>query len=146
MGVKIKIDTLVNQSLEEVKSGFDQHLFLKLNPPFPKVKLQRFDGCLKGDIVSLELNFILFKQLWISEIVEDESSDDAFYFVDEGTKMPAIFKYWRHKHLLSDKGGKTEISDNINYRTPFIILDWLLYPFLYLQFKYRKPIYRKVFG
>lgn len=144
--VKIKIDTLVSQSLEQVKMGFNDQLFLKLNPPFPKVKLKRFDGCLTGDIVSLELNFIFFKQLWVSEIVEDESTAETFYFVDKGTEMPFFFKNWRHKHLLSDKGGKTVITDDISYQTPFVILDWLLYPFLYLQFNYRKPIYRKVFG
>lgn len=144
--MKIKIDTLVSQPLEQVKAGFTDKLFLKLNPPFPKVKLKQFDGCMTGDIVSLELNFIFFKQLWISEIVEDKSTAGTFYFVDVGTKMPALFKKWRHKHLLSDKGGKTEITDDISYQTPFVILDWLMYPFLYLQFKYRRPIYRKVFG
>ncbi len=144
--VKIKIDTQVNQSLKRVIAGFNSQLFLKLNPPFPKVKLKQFDGCLTGDVVSLELNFILFKQTWTSTIVEDKSNEKQFYFIDEGTQLPFIFKAWQHKHLLSDKEGKTVITDDISYRTPFIILDWLMYPLLYLQFKYRGPIYRRAFG
>lgn len=143
--MKIKIQTEVNQSLDEVKAGFTSELFLKLNPPFPKVKLKQFDGCQAGDTVALELDFILAKQNWISEIVEDEAKKGEWYFVDEGREMP-VFKNWRHKHLLSDKAGKTVITDDITYQSPLIILDWLLYPLLYLQFKYRGPIYRREFG
>lgn len=146
MHVKIKIHTLVSQSLEAVKAGFNDDLFLQLNPPFPKVKLLKFDGCLTGDIVSLELNFIFFRQTWTSEIIEDQSTDKAFYFIDQGTELPFFFKYWQHKHLLSDQEGKTVITDEITYQTPFKILDWLMYPLLYLQFKYRGPIYRRVFA
>ena len=143
--MKIKIHTTVGQSLEKVKAGFTSELFLKLNPPFPKVKLRQFDGCQTGDIVALELDFLLAKQNWISEIVEDASDEGEWYFVDVGKEMP-IFKSWRHKHLLTDKAGKTVITDDISFRSPFIILDWLLYPLLYLQFKYRGPIYRREFG
>lgn len=144
--VKITLNTQVDQSLPNVIEGFNAELFLKLNPPFPTVKLKQFDGCITGDTVSLELNFILFKQIWTSKITEDEKTDDAFFFVDEGIKLPFFFKSWRHKHLLCRQGDKTVITDAITYRTPFILLDWIMYPLLYLQFLYRKPIYRSVFG
>ena len=146
MRMKIKIDTLVSQPLKVVKEGFTGDLFLQLTPPFPKVKLLKFDGCLTGDIVSMELNFILFRQTWISEIIEDQSTDKSFYFIDQGTKLPFFLRYWQHKHLLSDQGGSTLITDDISYKTPFIILDWLMYPLLYWQFKQRSPVYRKVFA
>lgn len=146
MCMKIKIHTLVGQPLKVVKEGFTGDLFLKLNPPFPKVKLLKFDGCLTGDIVSLELNFIFFRQTWTSEIIEDQSTDKAFYFIDQGTELPFFFRYWQHKHLLSDQRGSTVITDDITYKTPFIILDWLMYPLLYWQFKQRSPVYRKVFA
>lgn len=144
--VRLTITTAVNQSVEKVKAGFDDTLFLKLNPPFPKAKLLRFDGCRSGDIVSIELNFLLGKAQWISEITEDGEGQNEFYFVDEGKQMPSFLKYWRHRHLVHREGDKTLITDDISYRSPFILLDWLLYPLLYLQFIYRVPIYRRVFG
>ncbi len=66
--MKIVVETQVEQGYLDVKAGFDQSLFLRLNPPFPPVKLLRFDGCQKGDLVSLELDFLLFRQKWKSAI------------------------------------------------------------------------------
>ncbi len=143
--MKITINTLVDQRLPQVIAGFNGDLFLKLNPPFPKVRLIRFDGCKTGDIVSLELNFLLFKQVWTSEIVDDQSDPTEFYFIDKGTKLPFFFKSWEHKHILRVKDDKTVVIDDISYQTPTLLTDWLMYPLLYLQFLYRKPIYRKVF-
>lgn len=143
--VNITINTIVDQRLSEVIDGFNGDLFLKLNPPFPKVRLIQFDGCKTGDTVSLELDFLLFKQIWTSKITEDQQTKDTFFFVDEGVQLPFFFKAWRHKHVLEAKDGKTLVTDAITYRTPFILMDWIMYPLLYLQFLYRKPIYRKVF-
>lgn len=140
------IRTKVKQELGAVIEGFNSELFLKLNPPFPKVRLARFDGCATGDLVSLELNFLLFKQTWTSEITEDHSSEKEFYFIDQGTELPFFFKAWKHKHILTDEEGGTLITDAIEYKTPFMIFDWFMYPLLYLQFIYRAPIYRRVFG
>ena len=64
MAIKTEVEVSVNQ----VREGFTKDLFLKLNPPFPKVRLKRFDGCLKGDIVEMELNFGLWKDRWRSDI------------------------------------------------------------------------------
>lgn len=144
--MNITIKTLVDQRLPEVIAGFNGDLFLKLNPPFPKVRLIQFDGCKTGDLVSLELNFLLFKQVWTSEITEDFSDSEQFFFVDQGVKLPFFFKTWKHKHILQVRDDKTVITDDITYQTPSLLTDWLMYPLLYLQFLYRKPVYRKVFG
>ncbi len=144
--MNITIKTLVDQRLPEVIAGFNGDLFLKLNPPFPKVRLIQFDGCKTGDLVSLELNFLLFKQVWTSEITEDFSDSEQFFFVDQGIKLPFFFKTWQHKHILQVRDDKTVITDDITYQTPSLLTDWLMYPLLYLQFLYRKPVYRKVFG
>jgi ligand-binding SRPBCC domain-containing protein len=143
--VKITIKTIVDQRLPDVIAGFNGDLFLKLNPPFPKVRLVRFDGCKAGDIVSLELNFLLFRQMWTSEITEDKETPEEFYFIDKGVQLPFFFKSWQHKHILRVKNDNTLVVDAISYHTPTRITDWLMYPLLYLQFLYRKPIYRKVF-
>jgi ligand-binding SRPBCC domain-containing protein len=143
--MKINISTPVQQDYLSVKKGFNESLFLKLNPPFPPVKLLRFDGSSKGDTVILELNFLLFKQQWVSDITADHTDELEFYFIDEGRKLPFFLKEWRHKHRIINAGTCSIIKDEIEFKAPAGILTLLLYPVLYLQFLYRKPIYKKIF-
>jgi len=144
--MQLKLRTKVNQDYLKVKEGFNEKLFLSLNPPFPPVKLKEFGGCKKGDIVHLELNFIFFKQNWISEITFDGTSSSKFQFVDEGTTLPFFLSYWKHHHIV-ERTNKDEsyITDDIKFKSPFILLDFLLFPVLWLQFAYRKPIYKRIF-
>lgn len=145
----ILLKTQVEQPLSTVWAGFDRSLFKHLSPPFPPVNVLRFDGCLKGDIVHLQLNFLLFRQDWISRIVDQQSTDAEIYFVDEGTKLPFFLSYWQHHHRLlrsaDHDGEQTVVVDDITFRTPFLVTDYLFYPILWLQFAYRKPIYKRVF-
>lgn len=145
--MKISLSTSVGQNYLKVKEGFNADLFEALNPPFPPVKLLRFDGSSQGDLVSLELNFIFFKQVWTSKITADHLDQKEYYFIDEGIKLPFFLKKWRHKHrIVSDGNDKTDIIDEINFTSPNRILDYLIYPLLYFQFSLRKPIYRNVFS
>lgn len=145
--MNINLSTRVNQPFLKVKEGFTEDLFESLNPPFPPVKLIRFDGSSTGDIVSLELNFIFFKQVWTSEITENHVDNKEFYFVDEGRKLPFFLRTWRHKHRMVSQGtNQSLIIDEISYRAPNIVLELLLFPVLYAQFAMRKPVYKKYFG
>lgn len=143
------IKTRVEQPLSTVWAGFDRALFDQLSPPFPPVEVVRFDGCLQGDVVHLQLNFLLFRQDWVSLIVEQQTADNEIFFVDEGTRLPFFLRFWRHRHRLiqsSDGSNQTVIADEITFRTPFLLTDYLIYPLMWLQFAYRKPIYRRVFS
>ena len=144
--MRLIITTTVGQDYKAVKKGFNENLFKALNPPFPPVKLKRFDGSRKGDIVELELNFILFRQVWRSEIVDDGKTNQEWYFIDEGVKLPFFLRYWRHHHRVVRQGEGSQIIDDIRFRSPFWLMDLLLYPVLALQFLYRKPVYKKVFA
>lgn len=144
--MKITIETHVEQGYLEVKKGFDKTLFTKLSPPFPPVKLIRFDGSTTGDLIILELNFIFFKQNWTSEIIEDRTDEKEFYFVDKGVELPFFLKKWTHRHRIIKDGENAIIRDEIEYKAPFLILTWLLYPVMLLQFAYRKPIYKRIFA
>lgn len=143
--MKIIISTRIEQDFLSVKEGFNEKLFLQLSPPFPPVRLLRFDGCAKGDIVILELNFLLFKQKWVSEITDDKTNECEFYFTDEGVELPFFLKKWNHKHRIIKAGNHSIIRDEIEYQAPFVLMTLLLYPLLLLQFLYRKPIYKKTF-
>lgn len=145
--MKLRIQTHVSQPYQVVWQGFNEELFRKLSPPFPPVRVVRFDGCLAGDMVVLELNFHLFKQQWISRITEQQSSESEIYFVDEGTKLPFFLRFWRHRHrIIREKAGGTIIADEIEFRTPLWVIDYLMYSLLWAQFAYRKPIYKKAFA
>lgn len=145
--MKIKLSTKVGQNYLKVKGGFNAELFQALNPPFPPVKLLRFDGSSPGDLVSLKLNFIIFKQVWISKITADHLDEKEYFFVDEGIKLPFFLKKWRHKHrIVADGKNQSIIIDEINFSSPNRLLDYLIYPVLFFQFSMRKPIYRKFFS
>lgn len=143
--MKINIETQVQQDYLKVKDGFNETLFTKLSPPFPPVKLLRFDGSKTGDLVSLELNFLFFKQKWTSKITDDKTTEQEFYFIDKGVELPFFLKEWQHKHRIINTKEGSIIRDEITYKSGFSLLTLLLYPALYIQFLYRKPIYRKIF-
>lgn len=141
------LKTRVRMPLSAVWAGFDRSLFDQLSPPFPPVDVVRFDGCRTGDVVHLRLNFLLFRQDWISLITDQQTSPDEIYFVDQGTQLPFFLTYWQHRHrLLRDPAGGTVVVDDITFQTPFRLTDYLMYPLMWLQFAYRKPIYRRIFG
>jgi ligand-binding SRPBCC domain-containing protein len=143
--MKIALQTPVEQGYLDVKSGFDESLFRKLSPPFPPVRLLRFDGSEKGDLVTLELDFIFFRQRWTSEITEDRTTELEFYFVDQGVELPFFLKKWKHTHRMISSGIGSVIRDEIEFEAPFWVMTYLLFPALWLQFAYRKKIYREVF-
>ncbi len=143
--VRIQIATKVGASRDAVKAGFTKELFLSLNPPFPPVKLLEFGGCKTGDKVSLELNFIFFKQHWVSDIIEDNEDASGWYFVDKGIKLPFFLKRWQHRHVVKDSPDGSLIIDDIHFSTGTILSDLFMYPLLFGQFLYRKPIYKKLF-
>ncbi len=143
----LQISTPINNNYLNIKAGFNETLFMSLNPPFPPVKLKEFGGCTVGDIVHLELNFILFKQDWISEITFDNTDTEIFEFIDEGKKLPFFLKHWKHHHkVLKIDDSLSNIIDDITFKSPFWLMDYLLYPVLWLQFAYRKPIYKQIFN
>ena len=144
--MKLRLETLVEQSADEVWAGFDEDLFRQLAPPFPKLKVLHFDGSTTGKTVKAEINFFLFKQIWESIIVDHGENEDQIWFVDEGKQLPFFLRSWRHEHLILRKNSRAVIVDQIEYRSPLRVLDWLLYPSMWLQFAYRKPIYRRYFA
>lgn len=144
--MKFTVRTRVRQPYLKVKEGFNENLFRRLNPPFPKVKLQRFDGCHKGDVVSMELEFGFFRQLWESYITDDDTTATYFFFQDEGRQLPFFLKSWRHRHWVKKMDDhSSQIVDDVTYSTGNYLTDLLFYPVMQAQFLYRQPIYRKIF-
>ena len=146
--MRVIIKTAVIQLPPEVMSGFTQALFVALAPPFPRLRLLRFDGCRTGDRVEIELDTVVKRLPWTSLIVADgQQPDGTLFFVDEGQVLPPPLRYWQHRHLVQPgpQGGSI-IVDDLEYRTASRLLDVLLYPAMWAQFAWRRPIYRRWFG
>lgn len=148
--MRLLLKTNVNLPPDQVWAQFDEQLFKKLAPPFPRIRLLRFDGSTTGCMVEVELNFLLFRQIWQSEIIDHGTSAEEIWFVDRGSKLPFFLRFWLHRHrLIRTSHGSTpgtQIVDDIEYRTGSVILDYLMYPLMWAQFAYRGPIYRRAFN
>lgn len=144
--MKIEIKTLVNGNYKEVLSRFDRSLFMALKPPLIQLNLTSFEGCTKGDKVEMELGIFGIKQIWKSLITDNQESNAEIFFIDEGVVLPPPLKSWKHKHILRNiNDTETLIVDDIEYSSGNGLIDILLYPVMYFQFWYRKPIYRRYF-
>ena len=136
---------ITNTTKEAVLGGFSSTLFLKIAPPFPKLKLMRYDGCEKGDEVHLQLDFFFYKTNWISVIVESGATETKLYFTDIGTTVPAPIKSWQHRHIIWQKESSVVIEDNVTYGCGNKLMEAILFIPFYLLFLYRKPIYKRYF-
>ncbi|MFD2246789.1 SRPBCC family protein [Pontibacter ruber] len=144
--MQLHLQTAVQQDYLKVFHAFDEQLFRRLSPPYPRLKLLRFDGSKPGDVVEVELQTGFKSFRWTSLITEESITDTEAYFVDQGQELPPPLRYWHHKHLITKYGSGAIIHDIITYSTGFKLLDLLFYPLMLAQFGMRKPIYRKVFG
>ncbi|WP_019946388.1 SRPBCC family protein [Hymenobacter aerophilus] len=146
--MNVYLRTHVAAAPAEVWQGFTRELFVALAPPFPPFLLLRFDGCRRGDEVHLELGAGPLRQLWTSLITDNGiTANGVYYFVDEGEQLPAPLRYWQHRHLMQPApGGGTYIVEDLEYRTGSQLLDRLLWPAVWAQFAWRRPIYRRWFG
>jgi ligand-binding SRPBCC domain-containing protein len=142
----ILISTFVPQQLETVRDGFNEQLFQKLTPPFIHSSIVEFGGCRKGDRVVLKVGLPGLTQIWESLITAEGSSDDLWFFVDEGIRLPFPLKRWQHKHLVKKAEEGSVIVDDIIYSTGFVLSDYLVYPFLWFMFYWRKPVYKRYFA
>ena len=141
----IHLRTPVQQDYLSVFKAFDGQLFRKLSPPYPRLKLLRFDGSAPGDMVEVELQTGIRSFRWTSLITERRITETEAYFIDQGQELPPPLRYWRHKHLITRNGSGAIIHDLITYSTGIKLVDLLLYPIMLAQFGMRKPVYQKVF-
>ena len=143
--MKINIETKVEGHFLDVYKAFDLQLFEFLKPKGAKMEIIDFTGSKKGDTV--RIRFIRpVKTDWISEISEDFVGDDEAYFIDQGTILPWPLSSWKHKHLISHESNTHSIiKDQIEFKTISFILDYLIWPIMYIAFALRKPLYKKYF-
>ncbi|QSE98829.1 hypothetical protein [Fulvivirga lutea] len=138
--MQVIITSKVKGELDWVYSNFDAELFSYLLPP--GAKLIAFGGSEKGAIVHLKLPVA---GEWISEIIEEESTEGQRYFIDVGKKLPFPLASWHHKHLLTQVNSHVRIEDRMSFSTGFFLFDVMVAPFLWLAFIPRKWQYKSYF-
>jgi ligand-binding SRPBCC domain-containing protein len=145
--MRVVVRTSVSQAPAAVMAGFTRDLFVALAPPFPRLRVFRFDGCRAGDKVEIELDTVVKRLPWTSLITADGvRADGTHYFIDEGQILPPPLRYWRHHHRIEPgPSGGSLIVDDLEYRTASPLLDALIYPAMWAQFAWRQPIYRRWF-
>ena len=128
-------------------AGFTRQLFEALAPPFPRLRLLRYDGREPGNQVAIELRAGPQRWRWTSLITDaGVLPDGTHFFVDEGQELPAPLQQWQHRHLVQPgPAGGSIIVEDIRFSTGRRWLDYLLYPAFWAQFRLRGPVYRRFF-
>ncbi|MBW6498666.1 MAG: hypothetical protein K0B09_09775 [Bacteroidales bacterium] len=143
--MKITLKTRVNKDFHTVAAGFNHDLFIYLLPPFGMAKLERYDGQKPGDIVHIKFRLpfvndfkVVIREVW--------TSPKEYRFVDRGLVMPFRLEFWQHIHRVVALGEKrAAIIDQMEFHTHWILLDYLVYPILFLSFFPRKWQYKRYF-
>lgn len=149
--MEITVSIPIPHPAQKVFNALNKDAFVALTAaaPFPKVKLIEYQGQAAGSKVHLELDFLLYRQPWISIISENQNTigPDIFWFEDLGTVLPFPFKKWRHLHkVVKSSESSCQIVEQVYFSTGLILLDYLLIPVVKKMFTDRKPIYLKYFN
>lgn len=145
--MKLKSLTLIENTVENVWPKFNKDLFVQLKPPFVNLVVERFDGCRQDDLFNLQVS--IFGKLihWNGKITKHYISEKECYFIDEGILLPWPLIKWTHKHRIIKSGfDKCFISDEVEFITHNMFLDFMMYINFRIMFMLRKPIYKKVLG
>lgn len=136
--------TQVDTDIHQVSEKFNRELLLKLNPPFVKMNLIRYDGQITGDQLSFQIGIGPLQQQWDGIITAHRYTKRNWLFRDEGLTLPHPLKTWKHTHALKAKNDhSTIIIDRLKFEgknrfftavlcLPFILMFWM-----------RKPLYKK---
>lgn len=143
--MNITLKTAVKGHYKKVIDAFDRHLFEALKPPIGQMEIIEFTGSKKGDIV--HIRFLKpIKAEWISNIVEDQITNEKAYFVDVGKKLPWPLETWTHRHVVEKiDENNSLVIDDMTFTGKNFLLSLLLYPAIYIGFFPRKKIYKKYF-
>jgi len=143
--MRITLKTRIRKDFHTVAAGFNHDLFIYLLPPLGLAVLKRYDGQKPGDIVHIKFRLpfvndfkVVIREVW--------TSPKEYRFVDRGLVMPFRLEFWQHTHRVVALGeNRTAIIDQMEFRTSWLLLDWLVWPMLFLSFFPRKWQYKRYF-
>lgn len=145
--MKVFTKTLVKTPFDSILPSLD---FTKLEKffawPLPLIKLKRFDGYFEQAEFELEFDWYFFQQTWQGLITAFEENEQQVRFTDEIQKPFGLFKQWKHQHhFIKLDENMTEIIDDVEFSSGYLLIDLSLLPIIYTQFFLRKPMYHLMF-
>ncbi|GLR20169.1 SRPBCC family protein [Portibacter lacus] len=143
--MKLTLKTPIPKNYKVVMDGFDKNLFEFLKPIGAKMEIVEFTGSETGDTV--HIRFLKpIKAEWVSDITDHGINEQEAFFLDEGRILPKPLSKWKHRHVVKNINlNKSVIEDQIEFQTGNVILDIILYPFMFMGFFPRKFQYKKYF-
>ena len=144
--MKLSFECKLSCPVETLISGFDERLFRALSPPFPRVRIQCFDGVEKGDRVILKLDFFLFSWNWSGIITESTRQSKGLSFTDVGEILPPFLSSWEHRHILEKTANGSLIRDELEFKSAKGWPDWLVRLMVWVQMMPRRKIYQAYFN
>lgn len=143
--MNVTLRSPVKGNYKKVMAAFDQDLFEALKPPVGELEVVSFTGSQKGDKVHLRFHKPI-KAEWISDITEDQITENKAWFIDEGTTLPWPLATWRHRHIVEKVDEEhSMIVDDMTFTGRNGLLTLLLYPAIFIGFYPRKNIYKRYF-
>ena len=143
--MKLTLRTAVKGHYKQIMAAFDLQLFEALKPPVGEMKIIKFTGSRKGDIVHIRFTKPI-KAEWISEIIEDQITDERAWFVDKGTTLPWPLATWTHRHIVEKiDDNHSFVIDDMTFTGKNFLFTLLLYPVISIGFYPRKKIYKQYF-
>ncbi|MEJ6580441.1 MAG: SRPBCC family protein [Akkermansiaceae bacterium] len=101
-------------SVEEAWAFFSSPRNLdKITPPELGFKIENLpsEKMYEGEIITYKV--MLFPGIWIPWVTEIKSVKEGECFVDEQRSGP--YKFWHHRHHLTEKEGGTLMTDLVHY-------------------------------
>ncbi len=145
--MNLLFETTISKSVAVVRAGFTEALFVRLAPGLIPFRLERFDGCLKGNEVHILLGPPILRQKWVSLITAEGTTEAGWSFVDEGRILPWPLSYWKHHHRVDKiSNDSCRIVDDISYQCSPAFMTPLMKPFLWVVFAVRPGRYKAFFG
>lgn len=140
------LKTPVKGNYKKVMAAFDRNLFEALKPPVGKMEIVEFSGSEKGDRV--HIRFLKpMRAEWISDIIEDQVTEDRAWFVDVGMTLPWPLASWTHRHIVERiDDDHSLVIDDMTFTGRNLLLTLLLYPAIFIGFYPRKSIYKQYFN
>jgi ligand-binding SRPBCC domain-containing protein len=143
--MNLKLKTSVKGNYKKVMAAFDLSLFEALKPPFGEMEIVEFTGSKKGNRVHIKFHSPI-KAEWISDIIEDEVTNEMAWFVDVGIKLPWPLVTWSHRHIVEKVDNENSIIiDDITFTGSNFFLSLIMFPAIFLGFYPRKSIYQDYF-
>ncbi|MCF8412762.1 MAG: SRPBCC family protein [Melioribacteraceae bacterium] len=109
-----------------------------ISPPFPKAQILSMSEIplIRGSEIVIQLNFLLFRQVWEITISEFEIPTMISDFQKRG-----LFEYWHHYHIFEPTEHGVKMIDKVEFTPPLGILGRIVNPLIFLQlelmFRYR---------